>query len=77
MKKAAQVGEQTGLPLYIHFGQLWPEPTPAARHVDTGTAIFPSGTGSAQAGDVLGASLQSAPGRFVSHSMAEIHPFGW
>jgi len=30
MKKAARVGEQNGLPLYIHFGQLWPEATPAA-----------------------------------------------
>ena len=72
MKKAAQVGEQTGLPLYIHFGQLWPAPTSGGRHVDP-DSIFPAVLDLLKPGDVLAHPFSRHPGGFVSLN-GEIHP---
>lgn len=72
MKKAARVGEQTGLPLYIHFGQLWPEPESGGRHVDP-DSIFPAVLDLLKPGDVLAHPFSRHPGGFVSLD-GEIHP---
>ncbi|WP_286715527.1 amidohydrolase/deacetylase family metallohydrolase [Marinobacter sp. tcs-11] len=72
MKKAAQVGEQTGLPLYIHFGQLWPEPESGGRKVDP-DSIFPAVLDLLKPGDVLAHPFSRHPGGFVSLD-GEVHP---
>lgn len=72
MKKAARVGEQTGLPLYIHFGQLWPEPQAGGRKVDP-DSIFPAVLDLLKPGDVLAHPFSRHPGGFVSLS-GEVHP---
>ncbi|CAK9888998.1 Deacetylase [Pseudomonas fluorescens] len=71
MKKAAQIGEQTELPVYIHFGQLWPMPEEGGREVDPDD-IFPQVLGLLKAGDVLAHPFSRHPGGFVAQS-GEVH----
>jgi dihydroorotase len=72
MKKAAQIGEQTGLPLYIHFGQLWPKPESGGMDVDP-DSIFPAVLDLLKPGDVLAHPFSRHPGGFVSLD-GEVHP---
>lgn len=72
MKKAARIGEETGLPLYIHFGQLWPRPESGGREVDP-DGIFPAVLDLLKPGDVLAHPFSRHPGGFVSLN-GEVHP---
>jgi len=72
MKKAARIGEETGLPLYIHFGQLWPRPESGGRDVDP-DGIFPAVLDLLKPGDVLAHPFSRHPGGFVSLN-GEVHP---
>jgi dihydroorotase len=72
IKKAAQAGERTGLPLYIHFGQLWDEPKSNGRKIDP-DSIFPAVLDLLKPGDVLAHPFSRHPGCFVSVD-GEVHP---
>ncbi len=72
MTKAAQIGEQTSLPVYIHFGQLWPMPDEPEYQVDPDN-IFPQVLDLLKPGDVLAHPFSRHPGGFVEQN-GEMHP---
>jgi dihydroorotase len=72
MKKAAQIGEQTSLPVYIHFGQLWPMPDQPAYEIDP-DSIFPQVLDLLKPGDVLAHPFSRHPGGFVEQN-GQLHP---
>jgi len=71
MKKAAQIGEQAELPVYIHFGQLWPMPEEGGRAVDP-DSVFPQVLELLKAGDVLAHPFSRHPGGFVAQD-GQVH----
>lgn len=63
MEIAAEIGRRAKLPLYIHFGQLWPLPaTPAGMDPDT---VFAQVAALLKPGDVLAHPFSRHPGSFV------------
>jgi dihydroorotase len=72
MKKAAQIGEQTSLPVYIHFGQLWPMPDQPEYDIDP-DSIFPQVLDLLKPGDVLAHPFSRHPGGFVEQN-GQMHP---
>lgn len=73
MERAAEIGRQTGLPVYIHFGQLWPMPEDGGCPVDPDT-ILKDVVKLLKPGDVLAHPFSRHKGGFVTTS-GEIHPF--
>jgi dihydroorotase len=71
MKLAAEIGRQTALPVYIHFGQLWP-PAADSAVVDPDT-IFTEVVNLLKPGDVLAHPFSRHPGGFVSVT-GKVHP---
>lgn len=71
MEKAAQIGEQTQLPVYIHFGQLWPMPEEGGQAVDP-DSIFPQVLSVLKPGDVLAHPFSRHPGGFVAEN-GQVH----
>ena len=72
IKSAAEIGRRARLPVYIHFGQLWPLP-----HQD-GVTVDPDGILTqvlelAKPGDVLAHPFSRHPGGFVGKNGA-LHP---
>jgi len=65
MKQAAEIGRGAGMPLYIHFGQLWPLPDEGANGVDADT-ILEQVLPLLKAGDILAHPFTRHPGGFVS-----------
>lgn len=72
MKASAEIGRQTGLPVYIHFGQLWPMPTQGGLPVDPDT-IFEQVVDLLKPGDILAHPFSRHPGGFVN-SDGKVHP---
>lgn len=72
MQKSAQIAREAGLPLYIHFGQLWPEPEEGGLPVDPDT-IFNQVVDLLQPGDVLAHPFSRHPGGFT-HVDGSLHP---
>lgn len=72
MKKAAEIGEQTSLPVYIHFGQLWPMPDQPQYDIDP-DSIFPQVLDLLKPGDVLAHPFSRHPGGFVEQN-GQMHP---
>jgi len=70
MKLAAEIGRQTALPVYIHFGQLWPPADGAEVDPDT---IFSEVVNLLKPGDVLAHPFSRHPGGFVSVT-GQLHP---
>lgn len=71
MEMAAEIGNQTGLPLYVHFGTLWTLPASGANGEDADTIIervIPL----LKAGDVLAHPFTRHPGGFVNRQ-GEVH----
>lgn len=63
MEIAAEIGRRANLPLYIHFGQLWPLPTtPSGMDPDT---VFAQVAALLKPGDVLAHPFSRHPGSFV------------
>lgn len=63
MEIAAEIGRRARLPLYIHFGQLWPLPTtPAGMDPDT---VFAQVAALLKPGDILAHPFSRHPGSFV------------
>ena len=72
MRSAAQIGQRTGLPVYIHFGQLWPLPHQGGIPVDV-DSILTQVVELLKPGDVLAHPFSRHPGGFVEQS-GRVHP---
>ena len=64
MRQAAEIGRQAAMPLYIHFGQLWPLPASGANGVDPDT-ILAQVAPLLKPGDVIAHPFTRHPGGFV------------
>lgn len=64
MRQSAEIARQAGMPLYIHFGQLWPLPAEGANGVDPDT-ILADVVPLLKAGDILAHPFTRHPGGFV------------
>jgi len=65
MRMSAEIGRQANLPLYIHFGQLWPLPESGTNGVDPDT-ILDQVVGLLRPGDILAHPFTKHPGGFVN-----------
>ena len=71
IRLSADIARQANLPLYIHFGQLWPLPAEGTNGVDADTilaAVVPL----LKAGDILAHPFTRHPGGFVNRQ-GEVH----
>jgi dihydroorotase len=64
MRVAAEIGRRAKMPLYIHFGQLWPLPEEGANGVDPDT-ILDQVVPLLKPGDILAHPFTRHPGGFV------------
>ncbi|MEI6721688.1 MAG: amidohydrolase/deacetylase family metallohydrolase [Betaproteobacteria bacterium] len=71
MRMAAEMGRQTGLPLYIHFGQMWGLPS-GVPSIDPDT-ILPEVVKLLKPGDILAHPFSKHPGSFVDRH-GKVHP---
>ena len=69
---AKQISRETRLPLYIHFGQLWPLPAGNQSPVDP-DRILPDVLDMLEPGDVLAHPFTRHPGGFVGQD-GRVHP---
>ncbi|HYU11476.1 MAG TPA: amidohydrolase/deacetylase family metallohydrolase [Stellaceae bacterium] len=69
---AKEISRQTRLPLYIHFGQLWPLPAGGEGRVDP-DRILPDILDLLEPGDVLAHPFTRHPGGFVGQD-GRVHP---
>lgn len=72
MRLAARMGREARLPVYIHFGQLWPKPSEGGREVDP-DSIFNQVVEMLKPGDVLAHPFSRHPGGFVELD-GTLHP---
>lgn len=72
MRIASKIGREADLPLYIHFGQLWPKPDNPATPTEP-DSIFGQVIEMLKPGDVLAHPFSRHPGGFVEES-GSIHP---
>ena len=71
MRRAAEISRSLDLPLYIHFGQLWPLPADKASY--DADAILPEMLEILRPGDVLAHPFTRHPGGFVDRH-GKLHP---
>ena len=72
MRLASRMGHEASLPLYIHFGQLWPRPERGGLAVDP-DSIFGQVVETLKPGDVLAHPFSRHPGGFVELD-GRLHP---
>lgn len=72
MKLASQIGNRAELPVYIHFGQLWPKPEQGGRDVNP-DSIFNQVVELLKPDDILAHPFSKHPGGFVEID-GKIHP---
>ena len=72
MRLSAEIAQQAQLPLYIHFGQLWPLPAQGANGVDPDT-ILEQVVNLLKPGDILAHPFTRHPGGFVNRQ-GQVHP---
>ncbi len=72
MRLASRMGREAELPVYIHFGQLWPKPSEGGRDVDP-DSIFNQVVEMLKPGDVLAHPFSRHPGGFVELD-GSLHP---
>jgi dihydroorotase len=72
IKSAAEIGRRARLPVYIHFGQLWPLPHQGGETLDPDT-ILTQVMDLMKPGDVLAHPFSRHPGGFVGKDGA-LHP---
>lgn len=72
MRLASRMGREASLPLYIHFGQLWPRPEQGGLAVDP-DSIFDQVVETLEPGDVLAHPFSRHPGGFVELD-GRLHP---
>jgi dihydroorotase len=68
----ARIGQEAGLPVYVHFGQLWPAPREGALAVDP-DRIFSQVLDLLRPGDILAHPFSRHPGGFVNQD-GRLHP---
>jgi dihydroorotase len=71
MRRAAMIGRELNVPLYIHFGQLWPLPEDVVSYDPD--AILPAMLEILRPGDVLAHPFTRHPGGFVDRH-GKLHP---
>ncbi len=71
MRRAAEIGRALDLPLYIHFGQLWP--LPDDKNGYDADAILPEMIEILRPGDILAHPFTRHPGGFVDQR-GKVHP---
>ncbi len=69
--QAAQIADQAKMPLYIHFGQLWPLPKDNTQSVDADT-ILAEVVPLLKAGDIIAHPFTRHPGGFVNRQ-GQVH----
>ena len=72
IEMAAEIGKQTNLPVYVHFGQLWGLPENGTNGEDVNT-ILERVVPLLKAGDVLAHPFTRHPGGFINTD-GDIHP---
>jgi dihydroorotase len=72
MKIASAIGRDTALPVYIHFGQLWPKPESGGMPVKP-DSIFNQVVETLKPGDILAHPFSRHPGGFVEEN-GRLHP---
>ncbi len=72
LRLAAEIAREADLPLYVHFGQLWPLPKSGAGATDP-DAILPRVVEILRPGDVLAHPFTRHPGGFVDRA-GHVHP---
>lgn len=71
IRQAAQIGAQAKLPIYIHFGQLWPLPADGDNGIDADT-ILAQVVPLLKNGDILAHPFTRHPGGFVDRK-GQVH----
>lgn len=71
IRQSAEIARRADVPLYIHFGQLWPLPESGANGVDADT-ILADVVPLLKAGDVLAHPFTRHPGGFVNRA-GQVH----
>jgi dihydroorotase len=71
IRQSAEIARRVDVPLYIHFGQLWPLPAEGANGVDADT-ILADVVPLLKAGDVLAHPFTRHPGGFVNRE-GQVH----
>ena len=71
MRQSAEIARRAALPLYIHFGQLWPLPEQGANGIDADT-ILAQVVPLLKAGDILAHPFTRHPGGFVNRA-GQVH----
>ncbi|WP_304952634.1 amidohydrolase family protein [Xylophilus sp. ASV27] len=72
MRLASRIGREAELPVYIHFGQLWPKPEIRGRPVDP-DSIFGQVVDMLKPGYILAHPFSRHPGGFVEID-GKLHP---
>jgi dihydroorotase len=72
LRLGAEIARETDLPLYVHFGQLWPLPRVGAGDTEP-DAILPRVVELLRPGDVLAHPFTRHPGGFVDRQ-GRVHP---
>jgi dihydroorotase len=72
MRIASQIGREAALPVYIHFGQLWPKPADGGKAVNP-DSIFNQVVEMLKPGDILAHPFSRHPGGFVELD-GKLHP---
>jgi dihydroorotase len=72
MKLSARIGKEADLPVYVHFGQLWPKPQSGGLDIDP-DKILPQVLDLLRPGDVLAHPFSRHPGGFVEQN-GRVHP---
>jgi dihydroorotase len=72
MKIASKIGRDAALPVYIHFGQLWPKPELGGMPVNP-DSIFNQVVETLKPGDILAHPFSRHPGGFVEEN-GQLHP---
>lgn len=72
IEMSAEIGKQTNLPVYVHFGQLWGLPESGANGEDVDT-ILDRVIPLLKAGDILAHPFTRHPGGFINQE-GEVHP---
>lgn len=71
MRQCAEIGKRANLPLYIHFGQLWPLPTD--KHPIDPDSVLSDVVPLLKPGDILAHPFTRHPGGFVDRN-GKVHP---
>ena len=72
LRLGAEIAREADLPLYVHFGQLWPLPKSGAHDADP-DSILPRVVEILRPGDVLAHPFTRHPGGFVDRA-GHVHP---